>query len=518
MSLRTRLTIGTVATLAIAICIGLVASYIVVRGQLRSEIDKSLKERAGALATVTQRTPGPLTSVPPSKLRFPPPRFGAAAGYVQIVGQGKIGLPFGESTHLPTQGAAAVASGQRAPFYQDATVSGTHLRIYTSRINKTTAVEIARPLTEVDSALHRIRLYFLIAALAALAGAAAVGTAVARAALRPVERLTEHAERIAATGNLTERTNERRSDELGRLAHAFNTMLDALSRSVSAQRQLVGDASHELRTPLAAARANLELVQLHEQLPLEERRRLLDDAEAELREMTSLIEGLVELAHADAATPQMQPVRLDHLVEEVVSAAERRSNLTFQTELEPTLVNGAPDPLTRSITNLVDNAVKWSGESQPVEVTLREGTLTVRDHGPGIDPADLPHIFDRFYRAPAARSLPGSGLGLAIVRQVAEAHGGTVTAEPANGGGTLFRFSLPLLHERTGEKGAVASGTRASGSLPAESSRLGLRSGPTCVSPFPTDPADTGVREGTNAAGFLNRVRKFDSCWGHYHL
>jgi two-component system, OmpR family, sensor histidine kinase MprB len=449
LSLRTRLTIGTVGTLAVAICVGLVAAYVVVRGQLVSEIDKSLKDRASALATFTHDAPRPPST---SNFRLPPPKFGAAAGYVQIVGQGQISLPAGESTRLPIDGAAAVASGSRAAYFRDATVSGVHLRIYTARINKATAVEIARPLTEVNGALERIRLYFLIAALAALAGAAAVGTAVARGALRPVKRLTEHAERIARTGNLAERTNERRSDELGRLAHAFNTMLDALSRSVSAQRQLVGDASHELRTPLAAARANLELVQLHEQLPLEERRRLLADAEVELREMTDLIEGLVELARVDAATPDRQLVRFDHLVEEVVAAAERRSDLSFQTILEPTTVNAAPGPLTRAIANLVDNAVKWNAESKPVEVTVRDGTVTVRDHGPGIDPADLPHIFDRFYRAPAARTLPGSGLGLAIVRQVAEAYGGAVTAELASDGGALFTLSLPALDEAANEK------------------------------------------------------------------
>lgn len=448
MSLRSRLTIGTVATLAVAICLGLFAAYVVVRGQLGSEIDKSLQARAGDLATRARRAPGPFSS----NFNFPPPKFGAAAGYVQIIDQGQISLPSDERTRLPIEGAAAVASGNRASFFRDATIAGTHLRIYTARINKTTAVEIARPLTEVDSALARIRLYFLLAALAALAGAAAVGAAVARTALRPVKRLTEHAERIAETGNLSERTNERRSDELGRLAHSFNTMLDALSRSVGAQRQLVGDASHELRTPLAAARANLELVQLHEQLPLEERRRLLADAEVELREMTDMIEGLVELARVDAATPDRQPVRLDHLVDEVVAAAERRSNLIFETELEPTYVNAAPGPLTRAVANLVDNAVKWSGESKSVEVTVRDGTVTVRDHGPGVDPADLGHIFDRFYRAPAARTLPGSGLGLAIVRQVAEAYGGTVTAEPASGGGALFTLSLPALEETVDER------------------------------------------------------------------
>jgi two-component system sensor histidine kinase MprB len=470
VSLRARLTIGTVATLAVAICLGLFAAYVVVRGQLGSEIDKSLKARAGALTTLTRRAPGPFSS----NLNFPPPKFGAAAGYVQIVGGGMVALPSGERTRLPIEGAGAVASGSRAPFFRDATVSGTHLRIYTARINKTTAVEIARPLTEVDSALARIRLYFLVAALAALAGAAAVGAAVARTALRPVKRLTEHAERIAATGNLSERTNERRSDELGRLAHSFNTMLDALSRSVGAQRQLVADASHELRTPLAAARANLELVQLHEQLPLEERRRLLVDAEVELREMTDLIEGLVELARVDAATPDRQPVRLDHLVEEVIEAAERRSNLTFETDLEPTFVSAAPGPLARAIANLVDNAVKWSGDSNSVEVTVRDGTVTVRDHGPGVDPVDLRHIFDRFYRAPAARTLPGSGLGLAIVRQVAEAYGGTVTAEPASGGGALFTLSLPALEERGDETETYRA--RAGRGVPSESSRLRVRS------------------------------------------
>ena len=458
MSLRARLTIGTVGTLAAAICIGLVASYLVVRGQLLREVDKSLTDRARAVAAFTQRGAGPpprgrLTNLPASRVHLPPPRFGAAAGYVQIVDRGRVRLLPGESTRLPIDGAATVASGKRPPFFRDATVAaspgstGTHLRIYTARINGTTAVEIARPLTEVDGALRRIRLYFLIAALAALAGAAAVGTAVARTALRPVERLTEHAERIAETGNLAERTNERRSDELGRLAHAFNSMLDALSRSVSAQRQLVGDASHELRTPLAAARANLELVQLHEELSIEERGRLLADAGTELREMTDMIDGLVELARVDAASPAPQPVRLDHLVEEAVAAAERRSNMTFRSQLQPTVVSAAPDPLARAVANLIDNAVKWSGESESVEVVVSNGTLTVRDHGPGIDATDLPHIFDRFYRAPAARTLPGSGLGLAIVRQVAEAHGGTVSAEPAIGRGTTFTLTLPTVDD-----------------------------------------------------------------------
>jgi two-component system sensor histidine kinase MprB len=445
MSLRARLTFGTACTLAFAICAGFVAAYFLVRGQLRSEVDRSLKEHASPLVTLVRQAP---TLRPPraAKIRITPPKLGGAVGYIQFVDRsGKVSLPAGERIRLPVEGVRAVASGRRSAFFRDATVAGTHVRIYVTRLDKNTAVQIARPLSEVDHALSRIRLLFLVVSLVAIAAAAAIGMAVARTTLRPVQRLTDNAERIAATGNLDERTDEKRSDELGRLAHAFNTMLDALKRSVTAQRQLVADASHELRTPLAAARANLELVELHETLPSDERRRLVRDAVDELREMTHLIGELVELARGDAQAPAKQHIRLDHLAEEAVAAAARRSATTFQTEFEPTLVDAAPGAVTGAIANLIDNAVKWSPEGGSVEVTVREGAVTVRDHGPGIAANDLPHVFDRFYRAAASRTLPGSGLGLAIVRQVAEAHGGTVTAEQAAGGGSLFTLRLPVI-------------------------------------------------------------------------
>jgi two-component system, OmpR family, sensor histidine kinase MprB len=446
MSLRTRLTIGSVCTLALAICAGLAAAYLVVRGQLRSEIDHSLERRADALVAIAQQAPVPASPLGPATITVPAPALGAAAGYVQFVdASGNVALATGESTRLPTRGAAAVASGRRAGFFSDATVAGTHVRIYVSRVDGQTAAEIARPLTEVDHSLARIRLLFILVSLAAGAGAVAITAVVARSILRPVERLTGDAERIAATGTLGARTDEGRSDELGRLARAFNRMLDALSRSVSAQRQLVADASHELRTPLAAARANLELAELHEGLPPDERRRLLAEASAELRELTALIDDVVELARADAEVPARQDVRLDHLVEEAVATASRRSATAIDADLRPTVVNAAPEAVTRAVANLIDNAVKWSPDGEPVEVTVKDGTVKVCDRGPGIDPADLPHIFDRFYRAPEARTLPGSGLGLAIVRQVAEAHGGTVTAEPGAGGGTQFILRLPPL-------------------------------------------------------------------------
>jgi two-component system sensor histidine kinase MprB len=443
LSLRTRLAVGTALALALAICAGLAAAYFVVRGQLIGEIDTSLKERSSSFINFRTSVPPP----PSRDIRLMPAKLGGAAGYVQFVNRdGKITLPGGETTRLPVDGAAEVAAGKRRPFFSEATVAGTHVRIYTARLDAKTAAQIARPLTEVDHALSRIRLLFLLVSFVAVAAAAGLGLGVARTALQPVRRLTHDAERIANTGNLRERTDERRSDELGRLAHAFNTMLDALTRSVTAQRQLVADASHELRTPVAAARANIDLVQLHETLSSEERRRLLEEAGTELEELTQLVDELVELARGDAELPAKEPVRLDHLVEEAVETAARRTQISLRTKLEPSTVEAAPSTLSRAISNLIDNALKWSPPDKPVEVTVHGGAVTVRDHGPGIDAADLPHIFDRFYRAATARTLPGSGLGLAIVRQVAEAHGGTVYAEPAVGGGTSFTLALPTLH------------------------------------------------------------------------
>jgi two-component system sensor histidine kinase MprB len=442
LSLRARLTIGTACTLALAICAGFVAAYFVVRGQLRAEVDAALSRRAQVFIGFTRAAQAPTPGQPPSDLSRP--RLGGAAGYIQFVSaKGRVRLPAGERIRLPVAGAAGVAAGENGASFTDASVAGTHVRIYTTRLNGQTAIQVARPLTEVDRVLDRIRLLFLAVSLAAVAGAVGIGAAVSRRALRPVMRLTSDAERIAATGDLSERTDEERCDELGRLARAFNTMLDALSRSVSAQRQLVADASHELRTPLASARANLELLELHDTLPGDERKRIVADASMELREMTQLIEELVELARGDVQAPAKRQTRLDRLAEEAVANAARRTPAVFRTNIEPTVVQAAPDALTRAIGNLLDNAVKWSAEGAPIEVTVKEGSVTVRDHGPGIDPADLPHVFDRFYRAPRARALPGSGLGLAIVRQVAEAHGGTVTASRAEGGGSLFTLSLP---------------------------------------------------------------------------
>ena len=220
-------------------------------------------------------------------------------------------------------------------------------------------------------------------------------------------------------------------------------MLGALEESSRAQRQLVADASHELRTPLTSLRTNIEVLATERTLPPGDREKLLGDVVEQLGEMTSLIAELIELARAEQTHEEPEDVRLDLLTESAVERAQRNTpSIVFKPELGESLVHGVPSTIERAVANLLDNAAKWSQPGGEVEVGVHDGEVTVRDHGAGIAEEDLPYVFDRFYRASSARGLPGSGLGLAIVKQVAEAHGGTVTAEPAAGGGTLMRLRL----------------------------------------------------------------------------
>ena len=410
--------------------------------QLRGQVDKSLQERAAAIAANASRRPSTTTprGRPP---RTAPARLGEATGYIQFVdADGKVTLLPGEQARLPTSSAAAVAAGRHRAFFSEARVQGTQLRIYTRKAGAR-AVQVALSLNDTNHVLSLIRVLFLVISSVAVAGTAVIALFVARTVLRPVRRLTADAERIAATRDFHRVTDDRRTDELGRLARAFNTMLAALADSIAAQRQLVADASHELRTPLTTARTSLESMQLHPEMRPSEQLKSIDAAVVELAEMTHLIDELVELARGDVQTSPHEDVRLDLVVQQAVLVAARRTDRTFHVDHEPTVVRGAPPDLTSAISNLLDNAVKWSSPDDPIEVTVAAGVVSVRDYGTGIAAGDLPHVFDRFYRAASARTLPGSGLGLAIVRQVAEAHGGTATAEAARGGGTIIAIRLP---------------------------------------------------------------------------
>jgi two-component system sensor histidine kinase MprB len=443
MSFRTRLTLAAAAAVAVAVVGASAITYGLLRNELRDGVDKTLQTRAAELPPELGVIGGPDGK---QFLGLHPERFGGVAVFTQLVRQdGQAITPQDSSGQLPVSDRAlAAARGEiDKPFYEDAHVQRTHVRVFVIPLGHGYAVEVARSLEEVDSILGRIKNWLIALALVGIAIAAGLGLLVARAVLAPVQRLTRAAEDVSETGDLSQRIDAGGKDELSRLAATFNTMLGALEGSARAQRQLVSDASHELRTPLTSLRTNIEVLARDQALPPGDREQLLRDVTEQLTEMTALIAELVELARGDLTPTDPEDVRLDLVAADAIERTRRnRPGVSFKPELAESLIRGVPATIERAVSNLLDNAAKWSPPDGEIEITVRDGEVTVRDHGPGIDEEDLPFVFDRFYRAPAARGRPGSGLGLAIVRQVAEAHGGTVTAEPAAGGGTLMRLTL----------------------------------------------------------------------------
>jgi two-component system sensor histidine kinase MprB len=446
MSFRARLALVAAAAVALAILTASFVIYFVVRDQLLGTIDDSLKTTAGQLRTT------PVTDY--AHFGTPAGELGGATVLPQGVdATGKVYLPPDPAPRFDSKPRAsvklpvneeviAVARGERGPFFSDAEVRGTHFRVLTLPVHGG-ALRVARSLTEVDRSLGHIKNLLILITGGGIAIAAALGLAVSRAALAPVRRLTTATENVTETGDLSDRIEVGGRDELSRLASSFNAMLGALEESSRAQRQLVADASHELRTPLTSLRTNIEVLASERQLPAGERERLLTDVVEQLSEMTTLISGLIDLARGEQQTADPEEVRLDLVAADAVARARRdRPAVSFTTDLQESMVQGVPATIERAVANLLDNAAKWSPPGADVEVAVRDGEVSVRDHGPGIDEEDLPHVFDRFYRSRSARGRPGSGLGLAIVRQVAVAHGGEVVAEQADGGGTRMTLRL----------------------------------------------------------------------------
>jgi two-component system, OmpR family, sensor histidine kinase MprB len=305
-------------------------------------------------------------------------------------------------------------------------------------------VMLARPLTDVDETLSTLAGMLAVVFAGGVALAVGLGFLVTRTAAAPVARLSDAAERVAETGDLSLRIAEPNTqDEIGRLAARFNAMLSALEGSVAAQRQLVADASHELRTPLTSVRTNIDLLASGRLTDPGERDALLADVRTQLEELTATVNDLVELARGTEQPVALDDVRLDEVVRDDIAWFERGAPaMPVIARLEESVVSGDAMRISRAVRNMLDNAARWSAPGSEIEVTVQGPTVAVRDHGPGFEQQDLPRVFDRFYRATSARGTPGSGLGLAIVRQVAEAHGGTVAAEAAPGGGALLRLRL----------------------------------------------------------------------------
>jgi two-component system sensor histidine kinase MprB len=455
MTFRRRIVLLAAAAVAVAIALAVTITYIIVRHDLRASVDGALRatqprvvflsgDAAPGLAPPPGAEPG--THQLDVRVRVPDAAFGDAMGIAQATLETGTTIRGVTRATLPVTGAVkAVAAGRRAAFIRDATVDGVHLRVLTRRGQNGEALQIARPLTEADATLGRLRWLLAAIMLGGVGLAAALGLGVSRVATRPLARLTATAEQVTATGELHHRIPAGADDEPGRLAAAFNGMLSALEGSRDAQRQLVADASHELRTPLTAIRANIELLEHAPQLPPGQRAAMLHSARGQLEDLTVLVGDLVDLARpGERETGPPEELRLDDLVGAAVARARRHAPaMDFALVAEPSVVVGCRARLARAVGNLLDNAVKWSPPGATVEVVVRGGEVTVRDHGPGIAQVDLPYVFDRFYRAPSARGLPGSGLGLAIVKHVADAHGATVAAEVAPGGGTLLRLTLP---------------------------------------------------------------------------
>jgi two-component system, OmpR family, sensor histidine kinase MprB len=459
MTLRKRLSLIAAASVAVAVTMAVAASYAIVRSQVRGQVTDSLNaqmENAQSFGRIQNAVPGNGAG------------SGGPAPYNQIVlGTGQVAARSGGLVLPVSASTLALAGNQNRSTVSDIWVNGSHLRMLCFGAGfqlpdgtiVPAVVQLARPLNGVDSILRHLRLFLALIVAGGVAVAAALGRMASRRVLAPLGEVAQVAQEIGETEDLTTRLHVHADDEVGQLATNFNAMLDrleasreALDDSVRAQRQLVADASHELRTPVTSLRTNIEVLLQEGDLEPEDRRRLLADVVEQSEELTALVGDLIELARGDQPGAEPDDVRLDGVAAESLARARRNApSIDFEATLVPTLVDGAPERLARAINNLLDNAARHSPPGGTVELQVGPTGVEVRDHGTGVDPEDLPYVFDRFFRGRNSRGRQGSGLGLAIVRQVAEQHGGSASVANAVDGGAIFTLHLPGVPAETGE-------------------------------------------------------------------
>ncbi len=447
MSLRWRIAIGLAVIAAFVSAIGATGAYVTTSRELEQSIDQSLLGRAEA----TRRVGGGDSDgegrdgddAGPGGC----PRAGAfqPAAAAQIVSDdGTVTLCIPGSVRLPVDREDRETDSDAEARLRTVTIDGEPYRMLTVPWPAGGIVQTARALDENDDVLATLALRLALLSIVAIAAAAVLGWLFARRLVRPVERLRDSAERIARTQDLSAPVPQDGGGEIGSLAGSFSTMVDALAASRVQQQQLITDASHELRTPLTSLRTNAELLERGERLDTEQRQRAATAIRLEVDELTDLVSELVELATDRSSNDEPpEPTELTDLARAVVERARRRTERVLAVTVnDPQPVLARPAMVERAISNLVDNALKYS--DGPVEITITGRRLEVRDHGPGIPADDLPHVFDRFYRSVGARTEPGSGLGLAIVQQIVTRHDGTVWAtNRSDGSGAVVGFELP---------------------------------------------------------------------------
>jgi two-component system sensor histidine kinase MprB len=447
VALRRRLSIIAAASVGIAIFIAVLASYAVVRSQLRGSVDDSLRAQATAIEQRQLQIGQQLPVIGPNA--------GGPAQYSALVLADGRALQSSKQLALPVSTRCReIAQRGRGSYLADIIAGNSNLRTFTFGVTvdgENAAVVLARPLNSVDMTLRDLRLILFFVLVGGVFVAGALGRMASRRVLRPLNEVAATAELIGETDDLSMRLRVHADDEVGSLATRFNAMLDRLQHSreeldesVRAQRQLVADASHELRTPVTSLRTNIEVLLAGAVLDDEDRERLLSDVVEQSEELSALVNDLIELARGDQQYASEDDVRLDRVVAGSVDRARRNSpSVQFEADLEPAQLEGVAERLERAVNNLLDNAARHSPAGGVVEIHAGPGGVVVRDHGKGVDPADLPYVYDRFYRGTNSRGSQGSGLGLAIVRQVTEQHGGAASVANAPDGGAVFTLTLP---------------------------------------------------------------------------
>jgi two-component system OmpR family sensor kinase len=458
MSLRLRLTLFFTIVLAASLLALSALLYVMLDHTLALDVDHAIASKAEDVAR-TSRIRGEYP-IRPRRIRLPHiDAFAAPEIYIQLLNA--EGEPVDRSANLgehqlPLTPAALQHGREGNSWYDTLSLAGQTLRLYTAPLliddDVIGFIQVARSLQDNEQTLAHVQRILLICDALVVLTAAAVGWVLARASLRPIDRVTQAARAIGQSGRLDRRLEPPpHHDEVGRLVATFNEMLDRLEASFTGQRRFVADASHELRTPLTTIRGNAELLRRARDLPPAEVEEALADIASEAQRMSRLVTELLRLARADAGHElERAPVRLDELLRDVHRQTQLHKPETPVRLLpaDAALVLGSRDALQELFLILVDNALKYTPAGGEVTLGLErqdgEYAVRVRDTGVGIAPEDLPHIFERFYRAAHVRQHDGTGLGLSIARWIAEQHGGRITVESAEGQGSTFTVWLPV--------------------------------------------------------------------------